>query len=101
MESKKNFKDPNASGWSSSNGSSVASKYTLSTNLYVQNKAGKYVKVKLSASSVAKALKDKKKEIRNYIKIGKIVSINSRNELQKLSYDEVGFNKILLDNTWN
>ena len=74
LESRKKLKDPNASGWYSSSGgnntsrSTEAATYNLLKTLYVLNKAGEYVKVKLSASSVAKALKSKKKEIRRYIK---------------------------------
>ena len=43
-------------------------KFVLKTAVYVLNKQNKYVKVKLSSSSISKALKDKKKEIRSFIK---------------------------------
>ena len=86
LESKKNFKDPNASGWAASNGSSVAAKYTLSKSLYVLNRAGKYVKIKASASSLTKALKDKKKELRNYIKSNNISIKNASDLIPVVDY---------------
>ncbi len=68
VESRKVMKDPNASGWSSSGLSTKAAKFVMKTSIYVLNSNNKYVKVKLSSSSISKSLKDKKKEIKAFIK---------------------------------
>ncbi|GGG89813.1 hypothetical protein GCM10011416_02910 [Polaribacter pacificus] len=68
IESTKTYKDPNASGWSSSTNTTKRGEYKSSTTAYVLNKDNKYVKVKYSTSSIAKAFSDKKKEIKAFIK---------------------------------
>ena len=69
LESYKVLKDPNSHGFvPTSTNSTKAGKFVLKTAVYVLNKQNKYVKVKLSSSSISKALKDKKKEIRSFIK---------------------------------
>lgn len=68
VEHRKKLNDPNASGWSSSSTTTKSAEYQTYENTYALNKQGKYVKVQQSQGSVLKALKDKKKELANYIK---------------------------------
>lgn len=68
LESVKKMKDPNARGWSSSRDNTLSAKFIKKDNYYVLNNSGKYVKIKLKESSLVSALKDKKRQIRAYIK---------------------------------
>ncbi len=68
LETRKVLKDPNASGWTSSQNTTKRAEFQTSTTYYVLGQNKKYTKISLSNSSVAKAFKDKKKEISNYIK---------------------------------
>ncbi len=68
LESSKKLKDPNASGWTASSNNNLAAKFVMKSQYYVLNKNNMYVKVKLSSGSISKALKDKKKEVKAFIK---------------------------------
>ena len=86
QESYKELKDPNATGWSSSRDNTLRASFSLKTYYYVLNKNGKYVKVKLSSGSVAKALKDKKKQVQSFIKSNKLKFKNTNDLVKVMNY---------------
>jgi len=67
IEIKKSFKDPNASGWSSSTNTNKRGSYKEKTQAYVLNNSGKYEKVNPSNNAILKIYKDKKNELKQYI----------------------------------
>jgi hypothetical protein len=80
LESSKQLKDPNASGWSSSSLSTKSAEYVLSTNIYILDNSNTYIKVKASKPSILKALKNKKTAIEKYIRDNNL-SIKSESDL--------------------
>ncbi|NVK53685.1 MAG: hypothetical protein HWD85_12185 [Flavobacteriaceae bacterium] len=72
LESIKKMKDPNASGWTSSLNNTKVAKFVKKEAYYILNSKGKYEKIKLKESHILKALKDKKKQVKAYIKSNNI-----------------------------
>ncbi|MCG1035708.1 hypothetical protein [Polaribacter sargassicola] len=72
LETSKSFKDPNASGWSSSTTTNKRGSYKEKTQTYVLTKSGKYEKVGTSNNAILKVYKDKKNELKKYITENKI-----------------------------
>jgi len=67
IEYKKEFDDPNANGWTSSQNNTKTGEYDMDTKYYILNKNKKYEEVKLKEKSVLKVYKDKKDKIEKYI----------------------------------
>ena len=80
----KNFKDPNSSGWVSSRYNNEGGEYKLITNYYLLDQQNKYVEVKLNKKAILKTLKDKKKELEQFIDKNNI-EFNSVNDLIPLA----------------
>ena len=68
IEYKKEFDDPNASGWTSSQNNTKTGEYDMDTKYYILNKENKYEEIKLKERSILKVYKDKKNEISKFIK---------------------------------
>lgn len=86
IEVAKKLKDPNASGWSSSKDNTLSAKFVKKETYYILNNSGKYVKIKLSSSSLTKALSDKKLQIRSYIKSNNIKIKTTDDVITVLNY---------------
>ena len=72
IEYEKEFDDPNANGWTSSQNNTKTGEYDMDTKYYILNKNKKYEEVKLKEKSLLKVYKDKKDQLSKYIKTNNI-----------------------------
>ena len=68
VENRKTFDDPNAGGWGSTTNTTKRGSYKAESTTYVLNKEGKFEKVKLNNSGIQRVFKDKKNEIKAFMK---------------------------------
>lgn len=67
VEQRKEFDDPNSSGWAASSTNNKVGEYKYKEKWYILNKEGKYAEVKSNKSSVLKLFQDQKKKVLEFI----------------------------------